>query len=240
MRFVRIKNEAQQSLLAVHGLRDGLVAMRTEVLNRLRGLLAEFGLTYAQSPKAAIAGAREALADERLPALLREVVCDCLSQLADIESRIDRWSRRIAEHAKDDKRARRLHERLSGVGPLTASAFSASVADARDFKNARQFAAWLGLTPRQHSTGGKTRLGGLSKQGNGYLRTLLVQGARSALQAAQRANIAKLTRLQRWIRSIYERRGYHKTLAAIANKQARLIWVLLTSDEPLKAHEAVG
>jgi transposase len=172
--------------------------------------------------------------------LLHDVVADCLSQLADIESRIDRWSRRIAEHAKDDKRARRLHERLSGVGPLTASAFSASVADARDFKNARQFAAWLGLTPRQHSTGGKTRLGGLSKQGNGYLRTLLVQGARSALQAAQRANIAKLTRLQRWIRSIYERRGYHKTLAAIANKQARLIWVLLTSDEPLKAHEAVG
>ena len=237
MRFVRIKTEAQQTLLALHTLRDGLMATRTELINRLRGLLVEFGLCFAQSPAAAIKGARAALSDEALPLLLRETVADCLDQLRDVEARIARWTREIAQHVKADARATRLHDTLSGVGPITASAFAASVAEAGDFKNGRQFAAWLGLTPRQHSTGGKTRLGGLSKQGDGYLRTLLIQGARSALQAAQRSNPHQLTRLQRWMLALYARRGYHKTLAAIANKHARLIWVLLTSDAPLRAHE---
>lgn len=240
MRYVRIKTEAQQSVLAMHTLRDGLVGMRTEIINRLRGLLAEFAVSFAQSPKAAIAGARAALADEALPQLMRQVVAECLDQFKDLEGRIGRWDRQIQLHAKQDARAARLHESLCGVGPLTASAFAASLAEAGDFKNGRQFAAWLGLTPRQHSTGGKTRLGGLSKQGDAYLRTLLIQGARSALQAAQRAKAHQLTRLQRWMLALYARCGYHKTLAAIANKHARLIWVLLTSDAPLRAHERVA
>lgn len=237
MRFVRVKAESQQALLAIHKVRDGLKGMRTEALNRLRGLLVEFGLSFAQSPAAAVKGARLALAEEGLPRLLREAVADCLDQLGDLEERIGRWDREIALHVKEDQRASRLRDQLSGVGPITASAIVASVAEARDFKNGRQFAAWLGLTPSQHSTGGKTRLGELSRQGDVYLRTLLIQGARSALQAAQRANVSRLTHLQRWILSLYERRGYHKTLAAIANKHARLIWVLLTSDAPLRAHE---
>jgi transposase len=239
MRFVRIKTEAQQAVLAMHTLRDGQMKMRTEVINRLRGLLMEFGLSFAQSPAAAIKGARLALADERLSALVREAVADCLDQVRDLDERIARWDWQIAQHVREEARASRLRDTLCGVGPLTASAFAASVPCALDFKNGRQFAAWLGLTPKQHSTGGKTRLGGLSKQGNGYLRTLLIQGSRSALQAAQRAKAHDLTRLQRWILDVYARRGYHKTLAAIANKQARLIWVLLTSDGPLRAHERV-
>jgi len=163
MRFVRIKTEDQQALLAVHKQRDGLNAMRTEVLNRLRGLLAEFGLTFAQSPAAALKGAQATLVDETLPHRLREVVADCLEQLAELDARIGRWSREIAEHAKADARARRLHDSLCGVGPVTASAFAAGVAHPGDFKNARQFAAWLGLTPKEHSTGGKTRLGSIQR-----------------------------------------------------------------------------
>jgi transposase len=240
MRFVRVKTEAQQSTLALHTLRDGQMKMRTELINRLRGLLVEFGLSFAQSPKAAIAGARAALADEHLPIVLREAVAECLDQLRDLDERIARSDRQIALHVKADARAARLREHLSGVGPLTASAFAASVPEAKDFKNGRQFAAWLGLTPRQHSTGGKTRLGGLSKQGDAYLRTLLIQGARSALLAAQRQSRHALSRMQRWILELYARRGYHKTLAAIANKQARLIWVLLASDAPLKANERLA
>jgi transposase len=114
------------------------------------------------------------------------------------------------------------------------------VVDPQQFRCGRQFAAWLGITPRQYSTGGKTRLGRITRRGDAYLRALLVQGARSALQAALRAAPARRNRLAAWIVATYERIGYHKTLVAIANKHARLLWVLLTRDEPLRAHAAVN
>jgi transposase len=114
------------------------------------------------------------------------------------------------------------------------------VVDPGQFRCGRQFAAWLGLTPRQYSTGGKARLGRITRRGDTYLRGLLVQGARSALQAALRAAPPRRTRLAAWIVATYERIGYHKTLVAIANKHARLIWVLLTRDEPLRVHAAVN
>ena len=129
--------------------------------------------------------------------------------------------------------------RLSGVGVLTASAVAATVIDPQQFRCGRQFAAWIGITPRQHSTGGKARLGRITRRGDAYLRTLLVQGARSALQAATRVTPERRTRLAAWIATTYARIGYHKTLVAIANKHARLIWALLTRDEPLRAHLAV-
>ena len=128
--------------------------------------------------------------------------------------------------------AKRASE-LLGVGPLTSSALAATVPDAKVFKNGRQFGAWLGLTPRQRSSGGKTRLGHISLRGNVYLRTLLIQGARSTLQSALRSQPSHANRLQRWILDLYGRKGTHKTLVAIANKHARLIWLLLTRDEPL-------
>ena len=143
------------------------------------------------------------------------------------------------EFRQHDPRALRA-ARLCGVGVLTASALSATVADPAQFRCGRQFAAWLGLTPRQYSTGGKTRLGRISRRGDNYLRGLLVQGARSALQAALRARPERRNRLAAWMVATHQRIGYHKTLVAIANKHARLLWVLLTRDEPLRAHAAMN
>jgi transposase len=126
--------------------------------------------------------------------------------------------------------AKRASE-LLGVGPLTSSALAATVPDAKVFKNGRQFGAWLGLTPRQRSSGGKTRLGHISLRGNVYLRTLLIQGARSTLQSALRSQPSHANRLQRWILDLYGRKGTHKTLVAIANKHARMLWAMLSKDE---------
>ena len=223
----------------VHRLRQGWQEERTAGLNRLRGLLAEFGRVYPNSAAAVLAGARSALTDETLPTALRHGVAWQLEHLRALDTHLAACDREIARQARDDPRAQRI-ARLSGVGVLTASAMSATVADPGQFRCGRQFAAWLGLTPRQYSTGGKARLGRITRRGDTYLRALLVQGARSALQAAMRTAAPRRTRLATWIVATYQRIGYHKTLVAIANKHARLIWVLLTRDEPLRAHAAVN
>ena len=239
MRFVTMKSAEQQARLAVHRVRQGLQEERTAALNRLRGLLAEFGRVYANSAPAALAGARDALADETLPTALRQCVARQLTHLRELEVHLTDCDREVARDAQADVRAQRL-ARLSGVGVLTASAVAATVVDPQQFRCGRQFAAWLGLTPRQYSTGGKTRLGRITRHGDAYLRTLLVQGARSALQAALRAAPPRRTRLAAWIVATYARIGYHKTLVAIANKHARLVWALLMKDEPLRAHAAAS
>jgi transposase len=239
MRFVTCKTAEQQARLAVHRLRQGLQEERTSGLNRLRGLLAEFGRVYPNSAHAALCGARAALADERLPAALRRCVARQLSHLRELEVHLADCDREIAHEVQSDERAQRV-VRLSGIGTLTASALAATVVDARQFRCGRQFAAWLGLTPRQYSTGGRPRLGRITCRGDSYLRTLLVQGARSALQAALRAAPMRRTRLAAWIVATYARIGYHKTLVAIANKHARLVWALLIQDQPLRAHAAAN
>jgi transposase len=239
LRFVAVKSAEQQARLVVHRLRQGWQEERTAGLNRLRGLLAEFGRVYHNSAAAAVAGARAALPDETLPAALRQGVARQLDHLRELESHLAECDRAIAQQARDVPRAVRV-ARLSGVGALTASAVAATVVDPGQFCCGRQFAAWLGLTPRQYSTGGRTRLGRITRRGDTYLRGLLVQGARSALQAALRAAPRRRTRLAAWMVATYERIGYHKTLVAIANKHARLIWVLLTPDEPLRVHAAVN
>jgi transposase len=235
LRFVAVKSAEQQARLVVHRLRQGWQEERTAELNRLRGLLAEFGRVYPNSAAAAVAGARAALTDETLPSALRRGVARQLEHLREIDVHLADCNQEIAQDARDDPRAQRV-ARLSGVGVLTASAIAATVAEPQQFRCGRQFAAWLGLTPRQYSTGGKARSGRITKRGDAYLRTLLVQGARSALQAALRATPTRRTRLAAWIVATYERIGYHKTLVAIANKHARLLWVLLMRDEPLRAH----
>ena len=239
MRFVTIKTAEQQARLAVHRLRQGLQEERTAALNRLRGLLAEFGRVYPNSANAALAGARAALADDTLPAALRGCVARQLAHLRELDAHLAECDRDIACDAQADARAQRV-VRLSGIGVLTASALAATIVDARQFRCGRQFAASLGLTPRQYSTGGKPRLGRITRHGDAYLRTLLVQGARSALQAALRTTAARRTRLAAWMVATYTRIGYHKTLVAIANKHARLVWVLLSKDEPLRAHDAAN
>lgn len=230
MRFVPIKTVDQQAILAWHSVREGWKDERTALLNRIRGLLAEFGVVVGRSADRLIAALAKLTEDPRLPDLVHALLLEVREQLTALHARLARCDAQIAAHAKNSPAAQRAGE-LLGVGPVTSSALAATVPDAKVFKNGRQFGAWLGLTPRQHSSGGKTRLGRASLRGNVYLRTLLIQGARSTLQTALKAAPSRANRLQRWVIELYARKGYHKTLVAIANKHARILWAMLAKNE---------
>jgi transposase len=227
MRFVPIKDEEQQAVLCVHRARSLLVEERTALANQLRGLLAEYGLVIPQGVarlRAALPGILED-AENGLPLLAREVFADLTARLQGLDTHIATYDRRILHLARTMAAAKRLLQ-VEGVGPLTATALVASVGDARLFKNGRQFAAWLGLVPRQHSTGGKSRLGRITKRGDVYLRTLLVHGARSLLRQRGKKTNAKLC----WAAALAERRGVNKAAVALAAKQARILWALLAHE----------
>jgi transposase len=232
MRFVAIKSVEQQAALCVHRVRQGLVEERTTLINRLRGLLTEFGIVAPLSPEKLRRELRRCLDEEKthLPAVVRQLVGDALAALDPLEERIAAYAAQIAAQAREHPQTQRL-QGIAGVGPLTAAAVVATVGQPQEFRNGRQFAAWLGLVPKQHSTGGKTRLGRITRRGDAYLRTLLILGAKSALQAALRKPPQHRHRLQRWIVDVFGRIGYHKTLVAIANKHARIIWALLVKGE---------
>ena len=229
MRFVPIKTVDQQAILAWHSVREGWKEERTALLNRVRGLLAEYGVVISRSADRFLAALPELTEDSRLPDASAPVTGG-REQFAALNARLARCDAQIAAHARNSPVAQRAGE-LLGVGPVTSSALAANVPAAKVFRSGRQFGAWLGLTPRQHSPGGKTRLGRMSLRGNVYLRTLLIQGARSALQAAINAEPSRANRLQRWIIALYGRKGYYKTLIAIANKHARILWAMLAKDE---------
>jgi transposase len=220
MRFVAIKTLEQQSQLTLHRVRTGFVDERTATINRLRGLLAEFGHVIPLRP---IEVRRQAPAMiEQLPALAARSASGLLEHIRLLEERIREFEREIEQHARTDELAKRAQQR-SGIGPITASAIVTTMGDPSMFKNGRQFAAWLGLVPRQFSTGGKPRLGRITKRGDTYLRRLLVLGARSVLlHAATRKDP-----LSRWALALRERRGYHRACIAIAAKNARVVWALL-------------
>lgn len=168
-----------------------------------------------------------------MPSWARRCISDLLEHAGNIEDRLAEYDRAIGEIARDDERSRRLMQ-LRGIGPTTASALLASLGAGYDFRNGRQLAAWLGLTPGQHSSGGKARLGGITKAGDAYLRSLLVLGARAVI-----ANLGeKQDRFSRWVRSLVERRGYWRTAVAIAAKNARVAWAILKYGEDFK-HERV-
>jgi transposase len=170
------------------------------------------------------------LHEETLPDNLRRLLAQIDDQLRQLDQQLALCDREIAQSAHNDEAAKRL-QAVAGVGIITADAVCASVGNAHDFKNGRQFAAWIGLTPRQYSSGGKTQLGRITRRGDAYLRSLLVQGARSTLQATLKKAPDKLNRMQQWIIRLYGRVGYHKTLVAIANKHARQLWALLAKGE---------
>jgi transposase len=220
MRFVPIKSLEQQSVLALHRVRQGFIEERTATINRVRGVLAEFGMVIAQR---AIEVRRQvpALLD-RLPAHAARCIRDLLAHLHTLDERVREYEAVIATHARQDNGAQLLQQR-QGVGPITASALIATVGNAHEFKNGRQFSAWLGLVPRQYSTGGKIRLGHITRRGDGYLRTLLIMGARAVLQRAARSQDP----LSRWALALKARRGYHRTCVAIAAKNARVLWAML-------------
>lgn len=228
MRFVPVKSVEQQALLALHRVRRGFIVERTAAINRLRGLMAEFGVVL---PLRSVTIRRKAAqAAEGLPELARQVVGDLLEHLRMLDARIDAYDRQLEAQARQCEPAQRLMK-IRGVGATTALAIVATIGNGREFKNGRQFAAWIGLVPSQHSTGGNSRLGHITRKGDAYLRALLFQGARSVLHSAQ----GRTDRISRWSLSLQDRRGYYRTLIAIANKNARIAWALLAHNTALRA-----
>ena len=227
MRFVPIKTVEQQSRLMAHRAREGYVQQRTATLNRIRGLLSEFGIVL---PLKAEVVRREACNHlEDLPGYANTVIGDLLSEVHHLDERIKKYDRHIRTMAKDCTAAQQLMQ-LTGVGETTATAIVAMMGNAHEFDSGRQFAAWIGLVPGQYSSGGKSRLGRITKAGDAYLRSLLVLGARAVLNAA--AN--RTDSLSRWAMQLRQRRGYWKAVVAIAAKNARMAWAVLTKGESFK------
>jgi len=224
MRFVAIKSEEQQAVLMVHRARALTVGNRTAQVNQIRGLLGEFGLVVPRGVgrlRRELPGILED-AENGLPVLAREVLSGLLQELREADLRISAYDRQIRALAEASEPARRLM-RVDSIGPQTATALVATVGDPHVFKNGRGFAAWLGITPRQHSSGGKERLGQITRQGDGYLRTLLVHGARSYLRVVDKKTDAKSD----WARRLKQRRHVNVAAVAIAAKHARIAWAIL-------------
>jgi transposase len=227
MRFVSIKTIEQQDIQAIHRIRERLVRERTALINQTRGLLREYGVFLPLGRYAFRARITDVLedAENELSALARELIADQVAQLYELEQRISQYDMRVNQAFQGSPLCQRLAE-VDGVGPMVATAMVAAVGDAQSFRNGRQLAAWLGLVPRQHSTGGKTRLLGISKRGNKYLRTLLIHGARAVLRYSQ----SKTDPRSRWLQKLSERRGFNRACVALANKNARILWALMARD----------
>ena len=228
MRFVPIKDPEQQAILLIHRVRKGIVNEQNRIANQLRGLLAEFGVVMPQgleSLKRVWSNTRQRYADA-VPVLAGSEFDRLYARLGELHAEILRYDRRINAHVRTDVRARRLTE-IHGVGPITASAIVATIGNGRDFKNGRQFAAWLGLTPKQFSTGGRTILGKITKRGDTYLRTLLIHGGRSELMYVHRREDPK----SQWATRLRETKPWNKAAVALANKHARMIWSILAKEQ---------
>jgi transposase len=235
MRFVPIKSAEQQAVLVVHRVRSELVQSRGGLINQVRSLLTEFGIVLPQGRFAFRHHIGVALDDARLPTLARQIRHEVNQRIRVLDEDILAYDRRIEAMVRASVLMRRIVA-VCGVGPITASAIVASVGDAKLFKNGRQFAAWLGLVPRQYSTGGKAILGRITKRGDVYLRTLLIHGARAALITFAR----RTDRLSRWAAALTERRGFKRACVAMAAKNARLIWALLAKGEDFRLERATA
>jgi len=236
MRFVPIKDAEQQAVLSVHRVRQGMVKARTAQANQIRGLLSEFGLIIPQGiahiHKRVPAMVEEA--GDALPGALRSLVQRMLDHLKELDRQVGELELQIQAWHRSSSLSRKL-EKIPGIGPITASALVASIGNARNFKNGRQLAAWLGLVPRQHSTGGKSNLLGISKRGDCYLRTLLIHGARAVIRHAEN----KL-KGHEWLRTLMARRNKNIATVALANKNARIVWALLAYDREFRSDYAVA
>ena len=232
MRFVPVKTVAQQEVQAVHRVRSELIRQRTAKANQIRGLLAEFGLVLGKRIEVLRRALPELLEDAAngLGGRGRRLLEGLRRDLVGLDERVAELDAEIKVMASEDAACVRL-QTIPGIGPLTASALVSAVGDGRQFKNGRQLAAWVGLVPRQDSTGGKTRLLGISKHGDSYLRTLLIHGAR----AVQRTNRAKTDARSQWLRELGSRRHRNIAAVALANRNARVAWALLTRGESYQA-----
>jgi transposase len=235
MRFVPVKSVEQQAVLSLHRIRSAVVAERTAQINQLRGLLSEFGLVMPKGRYPAQHHIPDILEDGEngLPSLARRLLNDIYQRILALNQQILAYDREIENLARHSEAARRLMT-LPGIGAVTATALVASIADPAQFSSGRQLAAWLGLVPRQYSTGGKTRLGRITKQGDKYLRTLLIHGTRAVLAALR----DKLDRTSCWLRELIARRGYKRAAVALAAKNARIVWAMLVRGEAYRVTPA--
>lgn len=231
MRFVSPKTIGQQDTQCLHRIRSRLVGSRTALCNEIRGLLSEYGIILPVGIQKLRRGLAEelesALALEKITPLTNRAMGRLADQLNGLDVEIKEIERELNVIHKNSAASQKI-EKIPGIGLLSATAVVAAVGDAQQFKNGRQLSAWIGLVPRQHSSGGKERLLGISKRGDVYLRTLLIHGARSVLRHAEKAPEG---REKEWLKQLIERRGMNRATVALANKNARKIWVLLTKEE---------
>ncbi len=238
MRFVPIKSAAQQDIQALHRVREQLLKSRTALVNQVRGLLGEHGIVAPRG----IAYLRRLLIEilaepgaRGLSGLLGETLVEIAARLRFLDERIHSYDLRIGRVFAHDERCQRL-AKVEGVGPLVATAMVSAVGNATEFKSGRELSAWLGLVPRQHSSGNRNVLLGISKRGDRYLRTLLIHGARSALCRAERRS----DRRSVWASRLKLKRGFNVAAVALANKNARIIWALLTRGDNYRPTSSAG
>ena len=231
MRFVPIKTIEQQAVLSLHRVRQGFVKARTAQANQIRGLLAEFGLIIPKGIGHIAARVPQLIEDgaNELPGSFRLLIERLLDQLKTLHRQVVELELQIRRWHRNNPQSTRLAQ-APGIGPLSASALVASVGQADNFRNGRQFAAWVGLVPKQHSTGGKSNLLGISKRGDSYLRTLLIHGARSVLSYAERH-----PEQTAWVSAVAARRNKNVAAVALANKNARIAWALLAHGRQYEA-----
>jgi transposase len=231
MRFVPIKSVEQQAILSVHRVRQGFVKARTAQANQIRGLLGEFGLVIPQGIYNVAKRVPELLEDAsaELPAAFRQLIERLTGHLKELDVQVKDFEQQIIAWHRSSELSRKL-EAIPGIGPLAASALVASIADPRSFESGRQVSAWLGLVPRQHSSGGKPTLLGMSKRGDAYLRTLLIHGARSAILAAK----LKVDNTNGWLTNLLNRRHPNIAAVALANKNVRTVWAILAHGREFK------
>lgn len=224
MRFVRIKSIEQQNIQNIHSIRQRLVGNRTALANQIRGILTEYGIVIPQGILHIGKQISEIINREaaEVSSLIKTLLQDLYEEFHKLDLKIKQMDRCIQQISRKSDVCQRL-EKLKGIGPITSTALIGAIGDAKEFKNGRHLSAWLGLVPKQHSTGGKAKLLGISKRGNCYLRTLLIHGARSAIRYVGNE--------PSWLKNLIDRRGKHKACIAFANKNARLIWAIMSKGE---------
>jgi transposase len=232
MRFVPIKTDDQLDLQALHRVRDRLMTRRTALINQIRAFLLERGIVFAKSPirlREALPEVLENVSEDLTPRM-RNLVAMLWSEWKDLELQIVEMNDEVERIASSDAACRRLRQ-IPGIGPLVATAIVASIGNGAAFRKGREFAAWLGLLPNQHSTGGKVRLYGISKRGNSYLRKILIHGARAVVLRSKRDRIA----MGAWMTSLETRAPRNVLIVATAHKLARIAWAVLSSGQDYRA-----
>jgi transposase len=235
MRFVPIKRVEQQDLQALHRVRERLMKARTALVNEIRGLLNEYGIILPQGVTKFRAAVVSKLEDEqaKLTVMSSEMFRQLYDEFLALEKRLESYDEKLAAIGQAHPECQRL-QTIPGVGPVSATALVAAMGDVTQFKNGRQWAAWLGLVPREHSTGGKPRLLGISKRGNIYLRKLFVHGARATLRWVE----TKTDDRSQWLRALIARRGKNRAAVALAHKNARMAWALLAHNQEYSVRPA--